>query len=378
MKSALLIVGLAVSALGADVRVVEEIIAKVNGEVITKGQIEHNRQLLMMEMKQQGLPAARLQEELARHDKDALRDQIDQLLLIQKGKELNINVDTDVSKRVAQMQLDNKMADPDQFQKWIHDQFGMTFEDFKLQLKNSILVQRVLDQEIGSRISISKAEIAKYYEEHKKDFVRQEQVFLREIFLSTEGKTPEQVAAIEKKAKDLAARARKGEKFPEMARENSDADTAKNYGELPPFKKGDLKKEIEDIVFKQQRGYVTDALRQPNGFLILKVEEHWAAGQATLDEVMPEIQQRLFEPRFQPQIRTYLTKMRQDAFLEVREGYVDSGAAPGKDTRWMDPGALKPETVTKAQVVAIVHRKRLLWMIPITGTVAPVKGQTRN
>ena len=378
MKSALLIVGLAVSALGADVRVVEEIIAKVNGEVITKGQIEHNRQLLMMEMKQQGLPAARLQEELARHDKDALRDQIDQLLLIQKGKELNINVDTDVSKRVAQMQLDNKMADPDQFQKWIHDQFGMTFEDFKLQLKNSILVQRVLDQEIGSRISISKAEIAKYYEEHKRDFVRQEQIFLREIFLSTEGKTPEQVAAIEKKAKDLAARARKGEKFPEMARENSDADTAKNYGELPPFKKGDLKKEIEDIVFKQQRGYVTDALRQPNGFLILKVEEHWAAGQATLDEVMPEIQQRLFEPRFQPQIRTYLTKMRQDAFLEVREGYVDSGAAPGKDTRWMDPGALKPETVTKAQVVAIVHRKRLLWMIPITGTVAPVKGQTRN
>lgn len=378
MKSAILTVALAAFALGADVKVVEEIIAKINCEIITKGQIEHNRQLLMLEMKQQGLAGARLQEELARHDKDALRDQIDQLLLIQKGKELNLNVDTDVSKRMAQMQLDNRMADPDQFQKWIHDQFGMTFEDFKLQLKNSILVQRVLDQEIGSRISISKAEIAKYYEEHKKDFVRQEQVFLREIFLSTEGRTPEQAATIEKKAKDLVARARKAEKFPEMARENSDADSAKNYGELPAYKKGDMAKEIEDIVFKQQRGYVTDPIRRPNGFLILKVEEHWAAGQATMEEVMPEIQQRLFEPRFQPQIRTYLTKLRQDAFLEVREGYLDSAAAPGKDTSWMDPGQLKPETVTKAQVAAVVHKKRLLWMIPITGTATTIKGRTRN
>jgi peptidyl-prolyl cis-trans isomerase SurA len=378
MKSVFLLIAFVASAFAADVKVVEEIIAKVNGEIITRSEIEHTRQLLAMELKQRGLSGERLQQTMQEHEKDALRDQIDQLLLVQKGKELSINVDTDVSKRLAQIQLDNKIADPDKFQQWIREQAGMSFEDFKQQMKNSILVQRVLDQEVGSRIAISKAEIAKYYEEHKKDFVRQEQVFLREIFLSTEGKTPQQVAAIEKKAKDLVARARKGEKFAELARDNSDAESAKNYGELPPFKRGDLKNDIEEIVFKQKKGYVTDPIRQPNGLLILKVEEHWEAGQASMEEVMPEIQQRLFEPRFQPQIRAYLTKLRQDAFLEIRDGYVDSGAAPGKDTRWMDPAQLKPETVTKEQVESRTRKKRLLWLIPIPGTSTTSKGRTKN
>jgi parvulin-like peptidyl-prolyl isomerase len=378
MQSGFLILAIAVSAVAADVKIVEEIIAKINGEVITSSEMENTRHLLAMELKQQGFAGDRLQQALQEHEKDALRNQIDQLLLVQKGKELNINIDTDVSKKMAQIQLEQKIADPEQFQKWIHDQTGMSFEEFKQQMKNSILVQKVLDQEVGSRISVSKAEIAKYYEEHKKDFVRQEQVFLREIFLSTEGKTPEQTAAIEKKAKDLVARARKGEKFAELAHENSDAESAKNYGDLPAYKRGDLKSDIEQLVFKEKRGYVTDPIRMPNGFLILKEEEHWQTGQATLEEVQNEIQGHLFEPKFQQQMRPYLTKLRQDAFLEIRDGYLDSAAAPGKDTRWMDPVQLKPETVTKAQVASRTRKRRLLWIIPIPGTATSAKGQTKN
>src|SRR5437667_8355519 len=112
-------------------------------------------------------------------------------------------------------------------------------------------------------VIVPESEMQKYYEEHKADFMRKDsQVFLSQILISTEGKTPEQVAAADKKAKDLVARARKGEKFGELARDNSDdPETAKNQGELPPYKRGMLLKQIEDVVFTQKKGYVTDPIK---------------------------------------------------------------------------------------------------------------------
>jgi parvulin-like peptidyl-prolyl isomerase len=360
---ALLAVSFVASA--ADVRVVEEIVAKVNGDIITRGELERTREMLRAELQQRGLTGNKLNDALREAEKDALRDQIDQLLLVQKGKDLNINVDPEVTRRLAEMQVQSKISDPDKFHDYIREQSGMTFEDFRQQMKNSLLTQRVVGQEISSRISVPEAEKKKFYEEHKKDFVRQEMVFLRQILISTEGKTPEQVSAADKKAKDLVARGRKGEKFGELARDNSDdPETAKNQGELPPYKKGELRKEIEDIVFKQRKGYVTDPIRVPNGFLILKVEERFEAGQAPYEEVENEISERLAMPQMQPKVRQYLTKLREDAFLEIKAGYMDSGAAPGKDTAWKDPAQLRPQTTTKEEVAARKKRK-LLWVIPM-------------
>jgi peptidyl-prolyl cis-trans isomerase SurA len=171
------------------------------------------------------------------------------------------------------------------------------------------------------------------------------------------------VAAAEKKAKDLADRARKGEKFADLARQYSDAPTATSDGQLGSFKKGELRKEIEDVVFKQNKGYVSDPVRVPNGFEILRIEEHYAAGQASFDEVETEINAKLAEPRMQPKVREYLTQLRENAFLQIKPGYVDSGAAPGVDTSWKDPTQLKPETTTK-EAVAASRRKKLLGVIP--------------
>jgi hypothetical protein len=116
---------------------------------------------------------------------------------------------------------------------------------------------------------------------------------------------------------------------------------------LPPYKCGQLRKEIENVVFTQKKGYVTDPIRVPNGFIILKIEERFEKGQAPYEDVEEELTSRLTGPQMQPKLRTYLTRLRQDAFLQLREGYVDTGAAPGKDTSWQDVAQLKPETITK-------------------------------
>ncbi len=360
--------GLAGSALAADVSVVEQIVAKVNNEIVTLGELDRSRKQIEAELKRQQVPQNRFQQMLKQAEDDLLRDRIDQILLVQKAKDLSITVDQDVSKYMAQLQVDSKITDPDKFQQYIHEQSGMSFEDFKQQAKDGMLTREVVRREVGGRIVIPKADLQKYYNEHKNEFIREEEVGLREILISTEGKDAAGVTAAEKKAKDLVARARKNENFGNLARDNSDAESARNYGDLPPFKRGMLRKDLEDLLFTKEKGYVTDAIKQANGFLILKVEDHPQQGLQPFEAVENEVMEKLYTPRMQPAVRTYLTKLREEAFLEIRQGYVDSGAAPGKDTAWRDPAKLVPATVTKEEVVSRVRRKRLLWLVPVPGT----------
>src|SRR5262249_28806288 len=153
-----------------------------------------------------------------------------------------------------------------------------------------------------------------------------------------------------------------------------DADSAKNFGEIGWYKKSDLTPELQGL-FKEKRGYITDVMKVPNGFLIIKMEEKHEEGLAPFEEVENEITEKLYVPRMQPKVREFLTKLRTEAFLEIRAGYVDSGAAPGKDTSWKDPAQLKPETTTKEEVAAR-KRKRLLGIIPRKSAPAPAPGQT--
>lgn len=378
MKQLYLVPFLGALAFANDLLTIEEIIAKVNGDIVTRSELERSRRQLEAELRQQGVPANQMQKSLEERGRAVLRDRIDQLLLVQKAKELSINVDAEVSKQLAEIQLQNKIADPDKFQEFVRQQLGMPFEDFKNEMRNSMLTDRVIRQEVSGRINVPRAELVKYYEEHKSEFVREERVFLREILLSTEGKSGQTLEALEKKAKDLSARARKGEKFFELARDNSDSQTARQGGDLGGWKRGELSKQIEELVWDKERNHVTDPIKVANGWLILKVEEQQKAGQAGLEEVENEVMNRIFMPRFQPKIREYLTQLRQEAFLEIKPGYEDIGAAPGKDTAWKDPAQLKPETVTKEEVAARPRRRRLLWMIPIPGTNTATKSSSKT
>jgi peptidyl-prolyl cis-trans isomerase SurA len=348
--------------------IVEEIVAKCNGDIVTRGDLDRARRELQETLRAQGLVGDDLQKQMAIREKDLLRDRIDQLILTQKAKDLNISVDSDVSKQLATIQSQSKIADPEKFQEYIKDQSGMSYEDFKQEIKNRALTQRVIREEVTEKMTVKHEDLEKYYNEHKAEFVREEQITLQEILISTEGKDAAGVAAAEKKAKDLVARARKGERFAEMARDNSDSISAKSMGELPPYKKGDLSKNLVDAVWDQPRGYITDPIKVANGFLILRVEDHQKAGQAELSAVENEITEKLLTPRLDAAVREYLTKLRKDAFLEIKADYIDTGAAGGKDTAWVDPAQLRPETVKKEEVESHVRHKRLLWSIPVPGT----------
>src|SRR5260370_31164794 len=190
---------------GAEVKVIEQIVAKVNGDIITRGELERSRQALEAELKQQNAPATKMGELLKEKEADALRDQIDQLLLVQKAKELSIDVTAEVRKELADIQMQNKITDTDKFRQWVQEQSGMPYEDLEQQMRNRAMTQRVIRQEVGGKITIPKSELIKYCEEQKSEFIRQEQVIVREILISSVGQTPAQDAAAENSAIDILA-----------------------------------------------------------------------------------------------------------------------------------------------------------------------------
>lgn len=359
----------------AEISVIDEIICKVNGDIITRGDIERTRKQMEAGLRQQGATGARLEEAMKEGSANILRERIDSLLLLSKGKELNINVDQEVNKQLADIQRQAKIADPEKFQAFVKDESGQSFEDYKNELKNQAITSRVVRQEVAGKLTIKREEAQQYYDGHKDEFQRDERIFLREILVASDGKD---TAAAQKKASDLSARGKKGEKFEDLAQNNSDSASAPQGGDIGSYERGKLRPEIEKTVWDQPRGFVTDPLNVGNGFLILKVEEHQKAGLASFEEVQSEITSKLFNPRFAPGLRRYLTQLRQNAFLEIKPGYEDTGAAPGKNTAWVDPAEIKPETVTKEQVAARQRKRRLLGMVPIPGTATQNTGTSSS
>jgi parvulin-like peptidyl-prolyl isomerase len=376
------IAGLAAFAFAslAEVVTIEQIICKLNGDIITNIDLDHDRVELEKSLRANGYTGQRLQDALKTEAPNLLRNKIDNLLLIQKGKELDLKVDAEVNKFLADLQRQNNVADPEKFQELVRKETGKSYEDFKADAKNNFYVQRVVSEEVMRKIQFKTEEVRAYYDAHKDEFQREERVFLREIAVSTEGKQndPTALAAAQKKAKDLVDRARRGERFNELAQANSDSQTAKDGGALDPYKKNELAPAILAAVWDKERGTVTDPINIGNALEILRVEDHHKAGLADFEEVEVEIQNRIMGSRQQAALRAYLTKLRDLSFLEIKPGFEDTGAAPSKDTTWRDPAQLKPETVTKEDVLKQTPtRKRVMGVIPIPGTKASGSSSSR-
>ncbi|MHB8527037.1 MAG: peptidylprolyl isomerase [Candidatus Acidiferrales bacterium] len=310
--------------------IVEEIIARVNNDIITMSDYEKAEGSLRSEAKQdcQGCTPEQINEMVAKEKKNLLRDLIDQSLLVQRAKDLNISVETDVVKRLDQVRQQNKLPSMDALQKAVESQ-GMSWEDYKSQLRNSILTQKVISQEVGSTVRIGSDEVQKYYDAHKNEFVKPEEVDLSVIFFSTENKTPEEVAAIRKKAEGVLKRLKSGDDFGQIAKRVSEGPTSSDGGELGTFKRGELAPDLEKAVFSLKKGDLTDIIHTTNGLQILRVNQHFNAGLQPLSKVEQEVENALYEQKIQPALRKYLTQLRKDSYVVVKAGYTDSGGVGG-------------------------------------------------
>jgi peptidyl-prolyl cis-trans isomerase SurA len=310
--------------------VVEEIVARVNNQIITRSDLQKADSSMREELTHdcQNCPADKIASEYKDKQKDLLRDLIDQQLLVERAKDMNLSVETDLIKRLDEVRKQNGLATMDDLEKAVESQ-GIAWEDYKTQLRNGLLTQEVIRQQVGGRMDIGSDEVKKYYEDHKDQFTRPEQVELGEIFLSTEGKTPEEIAAVRTKADDLHNRVAKGENFVEIAKRYSEGTTARDGGDLGRFERGQLAPQLEDAVFKMDRNGITDVIQTKTGFEILKVLNHFDAGLQPLDKVEGEITNRLYSQKMEPALRTYLAELREESYVLVKPGFTDSAAVAG-------------------------------------------------
>jgi peptidyl-prolyl cis-trans isomerase SurA len=310
---------------GINSRTVEEIIARVNNEIITRSELDKARTSAQEDAEQEckgKCSAEELRIQIEDRQKNALRDLIDQSLLVQRGKDMGISVETEVIKRLDQIRIQNNLGSMEDLEKAVSTQ-GLNWEDFKDNIRKGLLTQRVISQEVGSHITVGKEEIAKYYEEHKKDYIRPEQVALREIVVSTEGKKDSELPDLKKKAETALKRIKDGEEFTEIAKRFSDGSTAKQGGFLGVYKRGELSKELEDTVFAMKKNALTDVMDTKQGYLILQVLEHYDEGEQSLSKVEGEITDKIYSERMEPKLREYLKTLREQSYVVIKPGYQD-------------------------------------------------------
>ena len=336
--SALLLAGFA----WADSTVIEDIIARVNDQIITRSELNRAKEQTASELKQQNVSDA--DPKFKERDKDVLRDLIDQQLLLAKGKDLGISGDTELVKRLDEMRKQMNLESMEDLEKAAQQQ-GVSFEDFKQNIRNNIITQQVIGNEVGRNIKISQQETQDFYNKRKGELERPEAVHLEEILVSTQPpqtqqdanknaeppqEDPAKIQAAEQKANQLLKDIRAGQKFEDVAKKSSDGPTASQGGELGIFKRGELAKELEDKTFSMKPGDVSDVIRTKQGFLILKVAEHYSAGIPPLNEVEQQIQEQIYMQKLQPALRAYLTKLREQAYIDIKPGFVDTGASPNQ------------------------------------------------
>ncbi len=301
--------------------VVEDVIARVNDQIVTRSEYQRAEQQLLQEAQQQNISQTDLDDRLH----NLLRDMIDQQLLLSKGKELGITGDAETMRELDDIRKKNNLADLDALRKAAEQQ-GVSFEDFKQKIRDSAITQQVVRDEVGRRLNMTHAVEEAYYTAHAKDFEVPEQVHLSEILVPTaDNATDAQLAAAQAKADEVAAKLKAGANFAELAKTSSGGPTASAGGDLGDFKRGTLGTVLEDATFPLAAGGVTAPIRTKQGFVILRVDSHQAAGVPPLSAVEPQVEEAIYLQQLQPALRAYLTKAREQAYREVAPGFVDTG-----------------------------------------------------
>ena len=333
-------------ALRAD-DIVDEIIARVDDQIITRSDMEKAKATTLEELKQR-FPSD-WQSHVAKAQADTLRDLIDQQLLLERGKDLGITGETELVKRLNQMRQQMGLASIDDLEKEAQKQ-GVSYEDFKEQIRIGAVTQQVIGQEVGGKLHISNEDIQDWYNKHQKELEGPEEIGLSEIMVSTQPakenveskdkqgaeqdknlpEDPAKVAEAEAKANQLLDQLKKGAKFEDLAKKSSDGPTAAQGGTLGTFKRGELAKDLENKTFSLKAGENTGVIRTRQGFIILKVTAHRAAGVPELKDISDRIREAIYSERLEPAARVYLTKLREQAFIDIKSGYTDTGASPNQ------------------------------------------------
>ncbi len=320
--------------------ILEQILVKVNGEIFTKTDLEA-RQIAALRTRGQ-MSDDELRTAITTVTPDLLVDAIDELLILQRGKELGYKVTDEQFKRVLDnIRKENKLEDDAQFTAALKQE-GLDLQSLRRNIERNMVVSQVRQVEVMSKISVVEEEARAYYDSHKTEFMTPAQITLRELSVAvkTDGKTLNVSLdeAAKAKAEIALQRARKGESFEKLVAEFSDSTSKENGGLVGPLSENDLDPTIRKLIDPLKPGEVTDVFRTRSGWAILQLDSATKSETKTFEAARPDISEKVAQGKVREEFQRYIQKLRGQAIIDWKnaemkklwEGQIAAVAQPAK------------------------------------------------
>ena len=320
--------------------IVEQIIVKVNGEIMTKTELENRQVQALRQIGQQvdtKTDDAQLKQALDRVTPQVLVAAVDEILLVQRGRELGYKMaDDQFASVLDSIKKDNKIESDEQFQAALKTE-NMTLSDLRKSLEKQMIISRVQQNEVMSKIAVNDEDARRYYQEHLSEFAQPRSVTLREIFITVPGDGTAVNVGLDEEAREKIAavrqRALNGESYETLAADLSDAPSKANAGLIGPLSLSDLSPDLQKLLESMKQGDITQPLRGAKGYQLLKLETATTSETKPFEEAREDISNRVFTDKRTDEFEKYLQKLRAQAIIEwknqdVKKAYDQGLAAP--------------------------------------------------
>jgi peptidyl-prolyl cis-trans isomerase SurA len=307
---------------------IEQIVARVNSDIILKSDLDRELETRRLRMAEQGADAAQVNQAMAEASRTVVRDLIDKALLMQVAKEAGLNADLDVLKTMEQLRTQKGFATIEDLERAIIKDYG-DLDEFKNDIRTEYLTSQVIQHEVYGRIVITSEEMRKYYDDHMQEFDKPAGVRIAEITVLIDKRLPDQVDLQRKKIEEALAALKKGDDFGDVAQKYSEVSSAEKGGDVG-FIAGDLKEQTNEQVANAleglQKNQTSDIVEFNDALTIFKVTDKHTGGILSFELAQNLIWNQLMNKVAPDKVREFLMKLREDGFVEVKEGFQDTGA----------------------------------------------------
>jgi peptidyl-prolyl cis-trans isomerase SurA len=331
-----------------EAQIIEQVLVKVNGEIITKTDLEARQIAALRQRNPNFRPDSdtALQRALAEVTPGVIVDAVDEMLMVQRGKELGYTLSTEQFNGIVEnIKKENKIESDEALQAALKQE-GMTMADLRRQLERTMLVQRVQQQEIMQKLQVTDTEMKVYYEAHKNEFSTTPQITLREITVavpvSAQGVNVAQDDAAKAKAEEVRAKIIAGEPFARLAADYSDSGSKANGGLVGPLSRSDLSDELQKAIAGMKTGDVTPVLRTSRGYQIIKIETLQDTTIKPYDEARNDIADKIAGEKRQGEYQKFIARLRSEAIIDWKNDEIKKAYEVGLKEEQSATGTREP------------------------------------
>jgi peptidyl-prolyl cis-trans isomerase SurA len=294
---------------------VEEIYAVVNDEVITGSELKKFEAEMLRALQSQ-LEGEKLEQALLEMKKNLLTKLIEQKLLMSKIKEKNYNVDSDVEVIIQDIKKQYNFASDEELKNALQGE-GIEFGAWKEQWKERRKQERLVGEEVGSKIKIDNPQIMEYYRKYPEQFTVPAEITLNCIFIQ------KNAGALKPQGKmDLITAELKPGLFEQVAKKYSELPDAANNIGLGKFKKGELDKSLEEPALKLKKDEYSGWIETEKGWYIIQLADFSADRLQEVKDVREEIMGKLREEQQQAKLKDYIEQLKKDSYIKILKEYL--------------------------------------------------------